>query len=71
MEVSKEQVEKIARNINAMDTYYHYIDGRKWEFWSRLDSTIRKVVGQLTESDKSRVVSLCEPNQAKFFGLVA
>lgn len=68
--ISTEQVEKIARNINAMDTHFHYIDdSRKYGFWERTYSTIQKVLRQLSELDKTRVVSLCEPNKAKFFGL--
>ncbi|MCY1381888.1 hypothetical protein D9M69_698500 [compost metagenome] len=53
-----------------MDTYYQYIDGKKWGFWNKLDGTIRKVVGQLTETDKSRVVAICHPDQAKYFNLI-
>lgn len=65
-----DRLQRIARNINAMDTYYQYIDGRKWEYWNRLNGTIHKVLGQLTDADKAALIPLCEENKAKFFNLV-
>lgn len=70
--LSTELIEKIAKNINAMDTYYHYISGdlKKWEFWYKLDNTIRKVLKQLSELDKTAVKALCNKTEAEYFGLI-
>lgn len=70
--ISIKRAEQIARNINAMDLNYQYIDdGRKWRFWNDLNNKLRKILAELNEDDKYLIHSLCKPNKAEFFGLSA
>lgn len=69
-DLTKEQSQKIARNINAFDTLYQYIDdGNKWRFWDKLRDQLRKILDQLTDNAKAQVKALCEPQQAQYFRL--
>ena len=64
-------IKKIARNINLMDIYYKRSDDRKdYSRWENIESRISKVVSQLNEKDKQRVLKLSNPEQSKYFGLV-
>ena len=64
-------IKKIARNINLMDIYYKRSDDRKdYSRWENIESRISKVVNQLNEKDKQRVLKLSNPEQSKYFGLV-
>lgn len=68
--ISQQRAEKIARNINAMDTSYQYIDNmRKWRFWDQLDKKIREKLSNLTPEDKQAIADLCENKEAEFFGI--
>lgn len=72
-EASPERIEKIARNINAFDTLYHYIDGynnhSKWQFWNDLRKKLENILETLTDNAKAQIKALCEPQQAEYFGL--
>ena len=71
--VSTDQLEKIARNINAFDTLYHYIDGynnqRKYDFWCNLQKRLESIIETLTDTAKEQLKTLCEPQQAQYFGI--
>ncbi|AZA75887.1 hypothetical protein [Chryseobacterium indoltheticum] len=68
--ISQHRAEKIARNINAMDTSYQYIDNlRKWKFWDRLDNKLRSILSTLTPEDKNVIAQMCEEKEAKYFGI--
>lgn len=70
-DVSLARIEQIARNINAFNTLYDYIDGynNKWQFWSDLRTKLEKILETLTDNAKEQVRVLCEPQQAEYFGL--
>lgn len=69
--ITLQKAEKIARNINAMDVYYQYIDdGRKWRFWNELNVKLRTILNKLNETDKEAVKQLCDKNKANYFGLI-
>ncbi|GIM48808.1 hypothetical protein [Capnocytophaga stomatis] len=72
-DASPERIEKIARNINAFDTLYHYIDGydnrNKWQFWSDLRKKLENILDRLTDNAKAQIKALCQPKQAEYFGL--
>ena len=65
------RVEKIARNINAFNTYYDYIDTNngQWAFFSDLRGKIINVLNKLNQQSKAAVKALCQPQQALYFGL--
>ena len=65
------RVEKIARNINAFNTYYDYIDTNngQWAFFSDLRGKIINVLYKLNQQSKAAVKALCQPQQALYFGL--
>ena len=65
------RVEKIARNINAFNTYYDYIDTNngQWAFFSDLRGKIINVLYKLNQQSKAAVKALCHPQQALYFGL--
>ena len=65
------RVEKIARNINAFDLNYDYIDTNngQWAFFRDLDGKIRQVLFKLNQQSKAAVKTLCQPQQALYFGL--
>ncbi len=68
--ISNQRAEKIARNINAMDVYYQYIDQHsKWKFWNDLNKKLRDILNTLNEADKEAVKVLCNEDKAKYFGL--
>lgn len=69
--ISNQRAEKIARNFNAMDLNYDYIDQfSKWKFWSELRGKLSKILASLSQDDKYFIKTLCEENKAKYFGLV-
>lgn len=70
-DLTTEQIQKVARNINAFNTLYDYIDGynNKWQFWSDLRTKLEKILETLTDNAKEQVRVLCEPQQAEYFGL--
>lgn len=69
-EASPERIEQIARNINAFDTLYNYIDGgNKWQFWNDLRKKLVTILERLTDNAKAQIKALCEPQQAEYFGL--
>lgn len=70
-----ERIEQIARNINAFDTRYQYIDagsvsGHNWAFWNDLDNKLHTILGSLHKRSLNKVVALCTPAQAQYFHLV-
>lgn len=69
--ISNQRAEKIARNINAMDTNYQYSDdSRSYRFWSSLQTKLNKILSTLTDEDKKLIKSLCHEEEAKYFNLV-
>lgn len=69
--ISKERAEKIARNINAMDTNYHRSDDRRsWKFWNNLEKVIKRKLSELTNDDIEAIRPLLNPTEAKFFNLI-
>lgn len=69
--ISKQRAEKIARNINAMDTTYQYSDNsRSYRFWSNLQIKLNAILSTLTDADKELIKSLCHDKEAKYFNLV-
>ncbi|MGC6429843.1 MAG: hypothetical protein ACON5F_02260 [Jejuia sp.] len=69
--ISDIRAERIARNINAMDINYEYIDQfSKWKFWSELRGKLIKILCSLSQPDKDFIKSLCEQSKAKYFGLL-
>lgn len=68
--ISQERAEKIARNINAFDIYFEYIDdGKKWAFWHDLKRKLFDILKALSGGAKEQIKALCKPNQAQYFGL--
>lgn len=68
--ITPQRVEKIARNINAMDTAYERSDNRRhWRFFSDLENTLRKKISTLSPEDKDAVAELCQETKAEFFGI--
>ena len=70
-----DRIEQIARNINAFDTRYQYIDGgsvsgHNWAFWNDLDKKLHTILGSLHKRSLNKVVALCTPAQAQYFHLV-
>lgn len=65
------RIEKIARNINAFNTYYDYIDTNngQWAFFNDLRGKIGAVIFKLNQQSKAAVKALCQPQQALYFGL--
>ncbi|MEA1848960.1 hypothetical protein U9K52_08560 [Chryseobacterium sp. MHB01] len=69
--ISKERAEKIARNINAMDTNYHRSDDRRsWKFWNNLEKVIKRKLSELSNDDIEAIRPLLKPTEAKFFNLI-
>lgn len=69
--ISKQRAEKIARNINAMDTTYQYSDNSiSYRFWSNLQIKLNAILSTLTDADKELIKSLCHDEEAKYFNLV-
>ncbi|WP_312399917.1 hypothetical protein [Chryseobacterium sp.] len=68
--ISQQRAEKIARNINAMDTSYQHIDNRRsWRFWNGLDKKLRSILSTLSPEDKNVIAKMCEEKEGKYFGL--
>lgn len=68
--ITPQRVEKIARNINAMDTAYERSDNRRhWRFFSDLDKVLRKKISELSPEDKEAIAELCQCEKAQFFGI--
>ena len=75
VKASQERIEKVARNINAFNTCYDYIDGGStagytWGFWNDLRKKLFKILETLNKVSIKKIVALCEPSQAKYFGLI-
>lgn len=69
--ISLQRAEKIARNINAMDTNYHRTDDmRSWKFWNKLENTLKSKLSKLTSEDIEVIKPLLKPTEAKFFNLI-
>lgn len=69
--ISEKRAEKIARNINAMDTNYQYCENmRSIRFWSSLNDKLRAILATLSDADKKYILTLCNPTEAKFFNLI-
>lgn len=69
--LTNERIQKIARNINAMDVYYQYSDdGSVWRFWNDLKNKLETILANLSDSDKRAVTSLCEADKRKYFNLI-
>jgi hypothetical protein len=68
--ISTSRAQKIARNINAMDLNYNYSDdSNSVRFWSNLAKKLKNILSALSTDDKSVIAALCEPENAKYFGL--
>ena len=70
-----ERIEQIARNINAFNTCYDYIDGGNtagytWGFWNDLDNKLHTILSSLHKRSLNKVIALCTPAQAQYFNLV-
>lgn len=70
-----ERIEQIARNINAFNTCYNYIDGGNtagytWGFWNDLDNKLHTILSSLHKRSLNKVIALCTPAQAQYFNLV-
>ena len=70
-----ERIEQIARNINAFNTCYDYIDGGNtggytWAFWNDLDKKLHTILSSLHKRSLNKVIALCTPAQAQYFNLV-
>ncbi|MBI1667762.1 hypothetical protein I7X29_04005 [Capnocytophaga sp. p1a2] len=68
-------MEQIARNINAFNTCYQYIDGGNtagytWGFWNDLDNKLHTILSSLHKRSLNKVIALCTPAQAQYFNLV-
>ncbi len=69
--ISTQRAEKIARNINAMDLNYEYINQyAKYKFWNELRSKLFKILNTLSQTDKDIIKNLCDTDKAKYFNLV-
>lgn len=69
--ISQERAEKIARNINAMDTEYHRLDDMKsWKFWNNLEKVLKKKLSELSSEDIEFIKPLLKPTEAKYFNLI-
>ncbi len=69
--ISQQRAEKIARNINAMDTDYQRLDDRRaWRFWSDLEKTLKKKLSELSENDIEVIKPMLKPDEAKYFNLI-
>lgn len=70
-QISQQRAEKIARNINAMNTDYQRLDDRRsWRFWSGLEKTLKKKLSELSENDIEVIKPLLNPTEAKYFNLI-
>lgn len=65
------RIEKIARNINAFNTNYEYIDALNggWKFFNDLKGKLNKILFRLNDKSKQAIKVLCQPQQALYFGL--
>lgn len=69
--ISLQRAEKIARNINAMDTDYHRCDdGRSWKFWNNLEKVLKRKLSELSSEDIEVIKPLLNPTEANFFNLI-
>ena len=68
--ISIKRAERIARNIDAMDTLYQYSDDFKvWKFWNELRGKLLGILGTLSRADKDLIRTLCSEEKAGYFGL--
>lgn len=69
-QISQQRAEKIARNINAMNTDYQRMDDmRSWRFWNGLEKTLKKKLSELSKNDIEVIKPLLKPEEAKYFNL--
>lgn len=69
--ISQERAEKLARNINAMDTNYQYASKiSSIKFWSNLKDKLNAKLANLSDEDKRILIPLCNETEAKFFNLI-
>tara|TARA_R110001606_G_C14857486_1_gene588043 strand:- start:247 stop:465 length:219 start_codon:yes stop_codon:yes gene_type:complete len=69
--LSNERLNKIARNINAMDVNFEYSDDMKvYKFWRNLKRKLDSILQNLTDADKSLIITLCEEDKRKYFNLI-
>lgn len=69
--ISQQRAEKIARNINAMDTEYQRLDDmRSWRFWNGLEKTLKQKLSELSPSDIELIKPMLKPNEAEYFNLM-
>lgn len=66
-QITIEQIEKIAKNVNAMQLTD---DPRNRTFWLSAYARINRVVRQLNDVQKFEVARLCSYQNAKFFKLI-
>ena len=65
------RIEKIARNINAMDIDYERTGNhKKFKFWRSLKSKLDSILESLNDTDKQLVASLCEDSKKQYFNLI-
>ena len=68
--ISQKRAEKIARNINAMDTNYQKIDDMKsWKFWNNLEKVLNRKLERLSMNDIEVIKPLLNPVEAEYFNL--
>lgn len=69
--ISQQRAEKIARNINAMNTDYQRMDDmNSWRFWNGLEKTLKKKLSELSPSDLEVIKPMLKPEEAKYFNLI-
>ncbi|MDN5395701.1 MAG: hypothetical protein L0G07_09870 [Chryseobacterium sp.] len=70
-EISLQRAEKIARNINAMDTGYQRLDDMKsWRYWNNLEKVLKRKLSELSTKDIEILKPLLNPEEAKYFNLM-
>lgn len=65
--LSNDRLERIARNINAMEIT---CDPRNYRYWRSVYVQIARVIKQLAEADKVSLLPLCDEKKAKYFSLI-
>lgn len=68
--ISDKRAERIARNINAMDTDYQRLDdSRSWKFWNNLENVLKRKLSELSNNDIEKIKPMLNPKEARFFNL--
>lgn len=65
--LSIDRLQRIARNVNAMEITD---DPRNYLYWRSVYARISRVTKQLTDGDKAALLPLCDQRKAKCFNLV-